>query len=139
MKTTTLILAVLALIMVGVIAPRAEEMDLAKALVGKWEGEFQRRGKGQGTPSTQNVRTLEIESVRKQDGKWVVEKVQYGLPGKMRPENVKLNMTGSDVRLELGVPGVGGRLSVKLIGEDTLKGTIDTDSGSFDIELKKAR
>jgi hypothetical protein len=139
MKTTTLVLAVLALIMVGAIAPRAEEMDLSKALVGKWEGEFQRRGKGQGTPSTQNVRTLVIESVRKQDGKWVVETVQYGVPGKMRPENVTLNLNGSDVRLELGVPGVGGRLSVKLIGDDTLRGTIATDSGSFDIELKKGK
>lgn len=65
----------LALATLGV--PKSEaQVDLAKALIGKWAGEVQQRGTG-GDPN----RTLIIEAVTQTEGKWVAQG-KYGMTGK---------------------------------------------------------
>jgi hypothetical protein len=53
----------------------AQMMDLSKALVGKWDGEYKTRGRDD--PN----RTLIIKSVTERDGKWFAEGL-YGITGK---------------------------------------------------------
>ena len=54
--------------------------DLAKALVGKWEGDVQWVG-GAGSGAGDPNRTLVIDSVEQKDGKWVATG-KYGVTGK---------------------------------------------------------
>ena len=136
MMTTSPLLAVLVFVMLGTSASGAEQMDLSKILVGTWEGEIQRQSKGQETG-----RTLIIETVREQDGKWIVDAAKWGIHrGNIHPVDAVLNVSGSDVNLELDKVGAGGgKLSLKLVKDEALVGTILTGRGPTSIELRKAK
>ena len=93
MKMTSLLVAALALVMLGSTVANAEEMDLSKALVGKWEGEMTKGPKDKAQRN--NARTLVIGQVRKQDGKWIVEDAKWGVTGQeLGPIEVTLEVNG---------------------------------------------
>ena len=112
MKTTCLLLAVLTFIMAGTAVSRADQTDLAKALVGRWEGEIAR---GQMDKAWNYGRTLVIGQVREQDGKWIVERARWGVTGmKLARVQVTLEVDGGEPTLEFDIPAGDVKNSAKL-------------------------
>ena len=107
------------------ISPGPAQGDLAKALVGKWEGDVQwAGGAGTGDPN----RTLIIESVTQKDGKWVATG-RYGVTGKgLGKVEIEVDDSGSRPFIRFVT---GGNSTVRLaltdakylIGTLTLPGT----------------
>jgi hypothetical protein len=76
LRAARVALFVVTVSMLVVGAPLAQA-DLAKTLVGTWQGELQMRLKKGADPEV----TLNIASVRQEDGEWVAEG-RFGLDGK---------------------------------------------------------
>jgi hypothetical protein len=71
------------------VASSEGQMDPAKVLVGKWEGEVQFLGVG-----GERDRTLIIESVSQKDGKWVGQG-RWGITGKgLGPVTIEVDHSG---------------------------------------------
>jgi hypothetical protein len=124
MKTICLLLAMLTFIMVGSAVSKADQIDLAKALVGKWEGEIAR---GQMDKGWNYGRTLVIGQVREQDGKWIVERARWGVTGMgLAPVQVTLGVDGGEPTLEFDIPAGQVKNSAKLglIKEGVLAGVL---------------
>ena len=95
------------------------QRDLAKALVGKWEGQLDVSGlTGVGFPPE---RTLIIESVRGESGEWVVE-AKFGVTGRrLVPVNVGVETVGSEIILRF-VTAENARVKLTLLKEKYLDG-----------------
>ena len=88
------------------------ESELARRLVGRWEGEVD---------MTITERTLLIPSVRRQDGRWLVE-AQYGVTNvNLTPIVVALDTTGGRVQLRF-VSHVGSPVTLTLQQDGLLRG-----------------
>ena len=108
MKTTSLLVAALAFVMLGSTVANAQGMDLSKALVGKWKGEMTKGLRDTGQRN--NARTLVIGQVRKQDGKWIVDDAQWGVTGKgLHPVQVTLEVDGGVPKLQFKFKSEKGR------------------------------
>jgi hypothetical protein len=127
--------------------PSWAQMDLPKVLVGKWEGELERPKGHTGqhpkafrhsTEQPQDARTLVIQEVREEDGKWVVTKAQYGITGKkLSRVDVTLDVRDNEVTLQFET-GAGSQVKLKLTGENALVGTLAIPrQGITSMELKK--
>ena len=92
--------------------------DLAKALVGKWEGDVQFQNK-----AADSNRTLIIESVEQKDGKWVATG-RFGVTGKGLGK-VKIEVDDSSGRLFIRfVTRTNAIVRLSLIGPKDLTGTL---------------
>ena len=96
--------------------------DLAKVLVGKWEGQLDVSGlTGVGFPPE---RTLIIESVRGESGEWVVE-AKFGVTGRrLVPVNVGVETVGSEIILRF-VTADNSRVKLTLLKEKYLDGQVE--------------
>ena len=140
--------AALVLILVAfALVPSQAQVDLTKVLVGKWEGELERPKGHTGqhpkafrhsTEQPQDARTLVIQEVREEDGKWVVTKAQYGITGKkLSRVDVTLDVRDNQVTLQFET-GAGSQAKLKLTGENALVGTLGIPrQGITPMELKK--
>jgi hypothetical protein len=117
---TLLVVAVLGTSL-GMSSSWAQE-DLAKALVGKWEGDVQWAG-GAGSGAGDPNRTLIIESVTQKDGKWVATG-RYGITGKGLGK-VEIEVGDSGGRLFIRfVTGGNSTVRLALTGAKDLTGTL---------------
>ncbi len=96
----------------------AAQGDLAKALVGTWQGELQALTK-KGDP----VLTLIISSVKQEGGKWVAAARLGGADAaKARPVNIDIDTSGSKPSLRFK-GATGTEYSLNLFGDKELVGT----------------
>jgi hypothetical protein len=88
----------------------AAQVDLAKVLVGTWQGELRDR-KG-------NIDlTLRITSVKQQDGKWIAD-------GRFGPTPVKIDIDTSGSKPSLRWTGAAGNVyDLSLLDDKNLAGT----------------
>jgi hypothetical protein len=94
------------IVLAGLVVPVAAQEDLAKVLVGTWEGEYQLRARDV-------KRTLVIESV-KMDGDSGTAKGKWSGQGWTRSVNIPVKVSGKDVKLEWSVSaGTGVRVTLK--------------------------
>jgi hypothetical protein len=109
-------LFVMAGLMVGT-GVAAAQADLAKALVGTWQGELQMRSK-----KSDPVVTLIITSVKQEDGKWVADARLGGADGKTAPVMIGIDTSGSKPSLRFkGRSGI--EYDVSLFNDKALVGT----------------
>jgi hypothetical protein len=96
------------------------QVDLAKALVGKWEGAIQWAGSA-GSQMGDPNRTLIIESVEQKDGK-LVAAGRYGITGKgLGKVEIEVDGSGSRPFIRFAIPTSTVRLT--LTGAKELTGT----------------
>ena len=109
--------ALLLALLVG--APAEADLDLAKALVGRWEGEVQVLGVG----TRENPqRTLIIGAVTQQDGKWSATG-RWGITGKgLARVLIEVDASGARPRLRF-VTDVNATVRVELLDDRHLVGT----------------
>jgi hypothetical protein len=112
-------------------SPGWAQVDLAKSLVGKWEGELQLAGGVTGDPN----RTLVIESVTQKDGNWVATG-RFGITGQGLGK-VEIEVTDSGGRPFIRFVTAASttvRLSLtgpkELTGATTLPGASNTGRGN---------
>jgi hypothetical protein len=97
--------------------PAWAQGDLAKSLVGKWEGELQLAGGATGDPN----RTLIIESVTQKDGTWVAAG-RFGITGQGLGK-VEIEVTDSSGRPFIRfVTGASSTVRLSLTGARELTG-----------------
>ncbi len=95
--------------------------DLAKSLVGKWEGDIQLRA-SVGSADARN-RTLNIESVDQKEGKWVA-RGRYGVTGKgLSKVNIEVDEGSGRPSIRF-LTGAGSIVGLSLIGPKDMSGTI---------------
>ena len=88
----------------------AAQVDLAKVLVGTWQGELRNR-KGN------TDLTLRITSVKQQDGKWIAD-------GRFGPTPVKIDIDTSGSKPSLRWTGAAGNVyDLSLLDDKNLAGT----------------
>jgi hypothetical protein len=125
---------------IGLLLPwlAAAQVDVAKALVGKWEGRVGREIQG---PELPPERILVISAVREQDGKWVAE-ARYGIPGRnLGKVEPTVQVTGNDILVEFVSPGIrgGSQVQLRLQGERVLIGTLRPVGSNRAGELRMER
>lgn len=117
------LLALLSVAVVGTslgISSAWAQADLAKALVGKWEGAITWVGSAGGATTDPN-RTLIIESVTQKDGKWAGTG-RFGITGKgLGKVDIEVDDSGSRPFIRIVIPTSTIRLS--LVGPKELTGT----------------
>lgn len=94
--------------------------DLARSLVGTWEGELQTLGKGtRGDPH----RTLIIRSVSQKEGKWIGEG-RFGVTGKsLGPVQMEVDTNGMRPSIRFAT-GANATVRLELLEEGHLIGTL---------------
>jgi hypothetical protein len=113
---TILLGTVLALVAPG---PAAAQVDLARALIGKWEGQVQFAD----TKANPN-RTLVISSVSQNEGRWVAEG-QWGVTGeRLAKVQIQVEQSGKDVSLRFETRA-NPSIRLKLEGDKHLLGTME--------------
>jgi hypothetical protein len=102
------------------------QLDVAKILVGKWEGDIQTRGMA-GDPN----RTLIIDTVAEREGGWAV-KAQYGVTGgKLSHIDATLDKAGDQFLLKFVVGAQSkANVSLRLHDDKHLVGTYTLSGGS---------
>jgi hypothetical protein len=90
------------------------QADLAKVLVGTWEGELQQRMKKGADPHLK----LAITSVKQEDGKWIADGRFGGSPVK-----IDLDTSGSKPSLRL-TGATGATYNVSLLADKNMAGTV---------------
>jgi len=119
MKAASIIIVAVSFFLGLALGTAEAQMNLAKVLPGKWQGEYQREPK----EKFDNARTLVIGQLREESGKWIVEDAKFGVTGKkLYPIDVKLDAIGDEVKIEFTTDG-GGLVKLKLSGENLLTGT----------------
>lgn len=89
-------------LVISTTVPLPAQTEIAKILVGKWEGRalFPHQKGHRPDPD----RTLVVRSVREQEGRWIVE-ADYGITGKnLKPVDVSLKVSGQEAVLEFRGP-----------------------------------
>lgn len=140
MKRLTAVAAIALTLFVAVAAAAAQ--DVSKVLKGTWKGEVQvSQGQPQGGgPQHESVRTLVIEDVKQQAGKYTA-KAKFGTAQKLSPIDLKVETAGKDVVLRFETPA---RSVVKLTLKDnkSLVGSLALDGGGgkeFPFKLDKSK
>lgn len=141
MRIARAALFVVAGLMVGA-GGAAAQGDLAKVLVGRWEGEQEYIVNRADDPK----RTLVIESVNQVDGKWVANG-RFGTPTAMGRVKIAIETSGKDVGLSwTGGSGAQYQLNLlqdkHLVGKMTLtmeQGKSGTHSRDRTVKLEKVK
>ncbi len=123
MKAAFACAAVAVSAVVGMIAPVAE-VDLAKTLVGRWDGDVN-------ATKDSYPRTLVIESVQESDGKWIAAGA-FGDPDRrMHPVDITIDTVNGDVVLRFTNPGMRSAPVVLTLYKDGkhLFGTVGRHAG----------
>ena len=103
-------------------SPGSAQPDLAKVLVGKWEGAVQWAG-GAGSGAGDPNRTLIIDSVEQKDGKWVAMG-KFGVTGKgLGKVTIEVEDSGSRPSIRF-VTGGNSTVRLALAGTKDLTGTL---------------
>ena len=98
------------------------QVDLAKVLVGKWEGAVQWAG-GAGSGAGDPNRTLIIDSVEQKDGKWVAMG-KFGVTGRgLGKVTIEVEDSGSRPSIRF-VTGGNSTVRLALSGTKDLTGTL---------------
>lgn len=123
---TTLAAAVMG-VLLGISSGSAQ-VDLAKSLVGKWEGDVQWRGSA-GSATGDPNRTLIIQSVEQKDGKWVATG-RYGVTGKgLGKVEIEVDEGGARPFIRF-VTGGNSTVRLSLVGAKELTGTLTLTGAS---------
>ncbi|SRR5712691_3252883 len=94
----------------------AAQVDLAKVLVGTWQGELQYK-------KTNTPLTLRITSVKQEDGKWIGD-------GRFGPTPVKIDIDTSGSKPSLRWKGAAGIVyDLSLLDDTNLAGTATLTTG----------
>jgi hypothetical protein len=102
------------------------QVDPTKALIGRWEGQIE--------ISSNNARTLQINSVKaKGDGEWVA-RGRYAITGQESEKTTggsEINVFSKDneIHVEFSVPGSKNPVKLKLVNDNKLEGTINMVAG----------
>jgi hypothetical protein len=117
------VLVVVVVVLAGMgVAPA--QVDLAKVLVGKWEGEQEMMTDRSANPA----RSLEITSVKQEDGKWVADG-RFGTPGGAIGR-VKIEIDNSGKIPSLRWTGSSGAAyDLSLLNEKNLAGKVTLTMG----------
>jgi hypothetical protein len=111
------------------------QVDPAKVLVGTWEGELALQGRGN------RGRTLIIDSVTQNDGKWVAQG-RYGITGQgLGRVPIEVDVSGDRVWIRFK-SGANSDIRLNLLQEKYLVGTLTiagTSQGSNDRSMKLER
>jgi hypothetical protein len=117
------------------IASSGAEVDPARLLVGTWEGEVALPG------SRDRNRTLIIESVTQQDGKWIAQG-RYGIPGQgIGRVPIEVNVAGDKLSIRF-TSGAHNTIRLDLLQEKFLVGHLTIGGalqGSRDRSMKLER
>jgi hypothetical protein len=98
-------------------SPSWAQADVAKALVGRWEGEVKFRDVG-----VDRNRTVVVQSVREKAGGWAAAS-RFGVTGKkLRAVDADVQVTGGDVYIGFSARG-GATVRLKLVQDKYLVGT----------------
>ena len=97
------------------------QVDLAKTLVGRWEGEVQFLvPKGRPDPN----RTLIIASVIQRDGKWLATG-RFGVTGRgLGPVQIEVDASDARPAIRFAVSGSNATVRLELLDEKHLVGTL---------------
>jgi hypothetical protein len=96
-----------------IVATGSAQSDLAKLLVGKWEGDVQFQGSA-GSAQSNPSRTLIIESVDQKDGRWAA-KGRYGMTGRgMARADIEVEESGTRPAVRF-VTGAGSTVRLSLV------------------------
>jgi hypothetical protein len=112
-------------------------LNVEKALVGKWEGQFTaeagdtRRGwERTSTEDPPHLRTLVIGAIREQGEKRIAKGARYGETGKsLGKVDLTVEAAGQQVTIHF-TTGAGNPVKLALVTEDELAGTITVKSGA---------
>ena len=120
-----LMMAVIGMALIAIGAGRSSaQRDLAKELVGTWEGSQQQLGATRGGETTNRERTLIIRSVRRSGDGWTVDS-SFGVTGekltRFRTPAARLEETAEGVVLTLTYPS-GTHVKLTLAEGDWLRG-----------------
>jgi hypothetical protein len=111
-----------ALLLCGAGASLAQ-VDVAKALVGRWEGEQQYLVNQKDDPR----RTLVISSVEQMDGKWIAD-ARFGTPAQQGRFKIPVEVNGNEVRL-LWKGASGADYDLRLMQSKYLVGKVTLTTG----------
>jgi hypothetical protein len=122
----------LALLLCSLPSSAFAQADLAKILVGKWEGQMAapRIGKAQ----IDLNRTLVIHDVSEKDGTGSA-KGEYGISGQgLRPVTIGIKTAGGETQLEFQF--ANGPVVLRLVGDKNLSGVARPGRASEDREVR---
>ena len=103
----------------------AAQVDLAKALVGTWQGELQQRTQKGADPTL----VLIIKSVKQEDGKWVADARVGVTEDKTSTVKVDIDTSGAKPSLRW-TGGKGTAYDLSLLDDKNLVGTAVLTTGS---------
>jgi hypothetical protein len=110
------------------------QQDLAKILVGKWEGQMAPSRIAGRAPIDLN-RTLVIKEVNEKDGTWSATG-EWGISGqRLGPVAIAIKSSGGETQLEFQSAG-SGPVTLKLLGDKNLRGSTRPPRALEDRELK---
>ena len=123
----------LALLLCSLPSAACAQQDLAKVLVGKWEGQMAspRAGRAQ----IDLNRTLVINEVNEKDGTWSA-KGEWGISGqRLGPVTIAIKASGGETQLEFQT-AVSGPVTLRLEGDKNLNGSTRPPRAPEDRELR---
>lgn len=134
-RTLLAVAALIVSIAAAAVPPLAAQVDLAKVLVGQWDGQVN-------IPRSRNPagRTLVIKSAVQQDGVWAVD-ARYGVTGTgLAPVMVAVDTAGGATTLSF-VTGANATIRLTVTGEKNLSGTFELSGThrAYSITFEKAQ
>ena len=110
------------------------QQDLAKVLVGKWEGQVAPIRLAGRAPVDLH-RTLVIKEVNEEDGRWSA-KGEWGITGqRLGPVTIAIKRSAGETQLEFQ-SAMSGPIMLRLLGDKNLNGTTRPPVSAEDRELK---
>jgi hypothetical protein len=125
MRIVRLALFVMTMSMLGTEFATAQ-VDLTKALVGKWEGEIEQRTVRTANPGL----ILVITSVREEGGRWIADGRAGTRTGRPAPVKIDIDASGKQPSLRW-TEGTGNIYNVYLVDEKNLVGTATLTMGTL--------
>lgn len=133
-RTLLAVAALIVSIVAAAVPPLAAQVDLAKVLVGQWDGRaiFPRERKTLAL-------TLVIKSAVQKDGVWAVD-ARYGVTGTgLAPVTVAVDTAGGAPTLSF-VTAANATIRLTVMGEKNLTGTFEsTRSKAYSMTFEKAQ
>jgi hypothetical protein len=123
----------LALLLCSLPSAARAQQDLAKVLVGKWEGQLAPLSTGR-APIDVN-RTLVINEVNEKDGTWSA-KGEWGISGqRLGPVTIAIKTSGGGTQLEFQ-SALSGPVTLRLLGDKNLNGSTRPPRAPEDRDVK---
>ena len=138
MRIVWLPILLISIVFTALPARAQEQTDLAKALVGRWEGEFQKEAHDK----FDTKRALIIGGVEQQGEKWILKNVKYAIPGNGAPVDATLEVKDGVPTIEFKTSaGNPVKLSLEkdgdLVGMTSLRGVHQNSTPVRPMRLKK--